>query len=138
MEISNLFSISAAGMDIERLRADVASLNMANSHAAWPVSGTGYQPLRVVSSNSGFDTQLKRWATPPGASIEISNAEPREVMEVGNPLANEHGFVRYPAVNQMTEMFTMMTALRAYEANVVAFNISRTMAIKALDIGGQT
>jgi flagellar basal-body rod protein FlgC len=33
-------------------------------------------------------------------------------------------------------MMTMMSAIRSYEANVAALNISRQMAVKALEIGG--
>ena len=34
------------------------------------------------------------------------------------------------------EMINMMTATRAYEANVRAMNAARTMALRALEIGG--
>jgi flagellar basal-body rod protein FlgC len=35
-------------------------------------------------------------------------------------------------------MVSLMSATRAYEANVAAMNTARTMALKALDIGGNT
>ena len=41
-----------------------------------------------------------------------------------------------PGVNQVTEMVNLASALRAYEANVVAMNAAKTMALKALDLGG--
>jgi flagellar basal-body rod protein FlgC len=34
-------------------------------------------------------------------------------------------------------MMTVMTALRAYEANLAALQVTRTLAGKALEIGGQ-
>jgi flagellar basal-body rod protein FlgC len=45
--------------------------------------------------------------------------------------------VAYPGVDHTAEMLNLNTALRAYEANVAAMNAAKTMAAKALDIGGQ-
>jgi len=43
--------------------------------------------------------------------------------------------VTLPNVNLMEEMVNLMSASRAYEANVTAFNAAKTMALKALEIG---
>ncbi len=74
----------------------------------------------------------------PEATIEPTVIAPRMVYEPGHPFANERGFVAYPGVDAATEMVTIMTALRAYEANVAALNAARTMTLRALDIGGGT
>ena len=63
---------------------------------------------------------------------------PRLVQEPGHPLANEQGLVAYPAVDAATEMVSLMSATRAYEANVAALNTARTLALKTLDIGRNT
>ena len=57
------------------------------------------------------------------------------MLEPGHPQADVQGFVTYPGVDTATEMMTIMDAMRAYEANVAAMNASRTMAMKALEIG---
>jgi flagellar basal-body rod protein FlgC len=44
--------------------------------------------------------------------------------------------VALPGVDHVSEMVNLITALRAYEANVVAMNAAKTMAVKALEIGG--
>jgi flagellar basal-body rod protein FlgC len=59
------------------------------------------------------------------------------VYEPGNPDANAKGYVAYPNINLVTEMVSMMTATRAYEANVSALNAAKAMALKALEIGGK-
>ena len=43
----------------------------------------------------------------------------------------------YPGVDTLTEMMTLMVASRAYEADVAAFNAAKSMAMKALEIGGR-
>ncbi|MGI6120129.1 MAG: flagellar basal body rod protein FlgC [Desulfosporosinus sp.] len=53
------------------------------------------------------------------------------VAEPGLPV----GYVRLPNVNIVTEMVNMISASRAYEANVTAINVSKSMASKALEIG---
>ena len=60
----------------------------------------------------------------------------RQVFEPSHPDANAEGYVSYPNVNPVAEMVDLMTATRAYEANVQAVNATRKMADAALSIGG--
>jgi flagellar basal-body rod protein FlgC len=149
MDYRQSFSTSAIGMTFERARVDVAALNLANANTAQSVDGTGYRPMRVVARNilaaSSFSSLMNE--APAGASangvdgvpnfsLEPVVANPRLVYEPGHPMANGQGFVSYPGVDTATETLTMMSAMRAYEANVAAMNASKTMALKALEIGG--
>ncbi|MGM9489679.1 flagellar basal body rod protein FlgC [Ideonella sp. YS5] len=140
MATPNPFAISAVGMDIERLRADVAAMNLANANVAVGVNGEGYRPMQVVARGAAgvtpFGTQFEQWMQAPSVSVEPTLATTRQVLEPGHPLADDKGFVRYPAVDHTSEMLTMMGAMRAYEANVAAMNMTRAMALKALEIGG--
>jgi flagellar basal-body rod protein FlgC len=52
-----------------------------------------------------------------------------------HPDADAHGNVAYPNVDVTTEMTDMLSATRAYEANVTVVNASKAMALKALEIG---
>lgn len=133
------FAISAAGMDVERLRVDVAAMNMANANVALDASGAGFSPMQVVVKQpraAAESAAFTHWLQAPTASVERLPDSPRQVQEPGHPLADAQGFVRYPAVDHTREMLTVMGAMRAYEANVAALNMTRMMALKALDIGG--
>lgn len=139
MDYSQTFAISAAGMNVERLRVDVSALNLANANAAMTANGVNYQPLRVVAAAShvpSFGTLVGGGLAGPQAVVEPSTQLPRQVLEPGNPAADAQGFVRYPGVDTTVEMMTLMSATRAYEANVSALNAARSMAMKALEIGG--
>ncbi len=70
------------------------------------------------------------------ASVEEMDAEPRMVFDPSHPEADEKGFIAYPNVDPVSEMVNLITTTRAYEANVRAFNAAKTMALKALEIGG--
>jgi len=139
MDFSQTFAISAAGMNVERLRVDVAALNLANANAAIVPGGIGYQPLRVATSASagtGFGALVGGALAAPQAVVEPAAVAPRQVLDPGNPAANAQGFVQYPGVDTTVEMMTLMSATRAYEANVSALAAARSMALKALEIGG--
>jgi len=141
MNYSQGFAISALGMNIERARVDVAALNLANANTVQGVGGVTYKPLRVVVNPGAFDEMISAGvdATARKASPVLlvpTDASPRRVHEPGNPLADERGFVSYAGVDMATEMISLMSATRAYEANVAAMNTSRALALRALDIGG--
>jgi flagellar basal-body rod protein FlgC len=71
-------------------------------------------------------------------AVQPLNLPPRLVHEPGHPDADARGFVAYPAVDPLREMLTLMSATRAYEANLSALNAARTMAQRALEIGGNS
>lgn len=57
------------------------------------------------------------------------------VYDPSHPDADENGYVTGPNVNIITEMTNMIDATRAFEANATAFNASKAMAQKGLEIG---
>lgn len=150
MDYSQVFAISAAGMTVQRTRVDIATLNLANANTVQDTNGRNYRPLQVIARSAGasftpFSQMVDQAGVPdftwagaamPMATIEPANVQPRLTYEPGHPFANERGFVAYPGVDTATEMVTLMTAMRSYEANVAAMNTARTLALKALDIGG--
>ncbi len=139
MDYSQSFAISASGMNLERTRVEVAALNLANANTVAGPDGQVYRPMRVVA-RAAFAQAVTQGlgATTPQVQLEPTQQPPRMVYEPGHPMANEQGFVAYAGVDTATEMVTLMSATRAYEANVAAMNAARTMSLKALDIGGNT
>jgi flagellar basal-body rod protein FlgC len=146
MSYQQSFAISAAGMDVERLRVEVAALNLANAHTVASSESQAFRPLQVVAQASSmtrtvegqFAARVDQALSGPSATVEATNLSPRRVLEPGHPNADAQGFVSYPGVDPAHEMLTLMSASRAYEANVAAMNAARTMALKALEIGGST
>ncbi len=144
MDYQSAFAISAAGMSAEKLRADVAALNLANANTPLSAKGAGFQPLRVMSSTRataavrGFGAMVEQGLSVDQAlSVAPYRAPARRVYEPGHPQADKDGYVSYPGVDTLTEMMALMVASRAYEADVAAFNAAKSMAMKALEIGGR-
>ena len=141
MNYLQAFAISGSGMTVEKARVDLTAANLANAHSTRAVDGTSVQPMRLVSSAKAaeFPAALSAAAAAlRGAevtSVAPLNTPPRLVYEPGHPDADEKGFVSYPGINPVTEMVTLLTAVRAYEANVAALNAAKTMALRALQLG---
>jgi len=68
------------------------------------------------------------------AEIRQDASEPRMVYDPAHPDADEKGYVAMPNINVVQEMTDLITATRAYEANVTAFNSTKSMMMKALDL----
>jgi flagellar basal-body rod protein FlgC len=132
-------------MAVERTRVEVAAMNLANANVAQaPGAPGGFQPLRVVARAAhlaSFGTLVEsglQVAGLPSVDVEPSGAPQRSVQDPGHPLANDKGFVAYAGVDPAAEMVSLMSATRAYEANVAALNTARSLALKTLDIGRNT
>jgi len=74
-----------------------------------------------------------------GAGVKIQqiaedSSAPRLVYDPTHPDANKEGYVAMPNVNVVQEMTDMITATRAYEANVSAIASTKGMLMKALEI----
>jgi len=145
MDYRAVFRISASGMDLEKLRLDTAALNLANMDTSAPAGTAAFKPLRVVSQAvaPAFSQWMQGDQAGTAGGVAASNvvetdAAPRIVHDPAHPHADAHGDVRYPGVDHTGEMINIMTALRAYEANVAALGAARSMAVHALEIGGQS
>ena len=131
-------NISASAMKAERARVDVIAKNIAHSGTTrMPDTGEPYRrevvhfaPIYKQNTEGGYDVNgvkvaqvMKDYSTP----FELIN-------DPSHPDADGEGNVRMPNVNTVKEMDELITALRAYEANVqVAENFER-MAKMGLDL----
>ena len=130
-------------MSAQRTRLDVISQNIANVNTTRDADGNVYKRKSVIFEEKtyvSFDDALINATGNLGKGVKISeifedSSEGRMVYDPSHPDADEKGYVTYPNVNTVTEMTDMIDASRSYEANVTAFNASKNMELKALDIG---
>jgi flagellar basal-body rod protein FlgC len=135
----SVLEISASGMRAERLRLETAALNLANANTVAAPGGGAVKPLRVVAQAVPFRDMLETNGPVPSfrvsAEVVRSDVADRRVLDPGHPLADQDGFITQPNVNPVVEMTQIMTAVRAYEANIKAVSAARAMAQRALEIG---
>ena len=147
--MSDLFStlnISATGLTAERLRMDVVADNIANINTTRTPEGGPYQRKLILFSEikdknsddfSSVFENIKSDELSGGVKVVgiTKDAAPfKKVYDPGHPDADKNGYVRYPNVNVITEMVDMVSASRAYEANLQAVSVFRNMSIRAIDI----
>lgn len=146
MSLFTSFDISASGMTAQRLRTDIIAQNIANVTTTRTSSGEPYRRKNVVfteKSDTGlFERTLKNaHANISGTGVKVTaitedyDTEMSLVYDPSHPDADENGYVTYPNVNVITEMTDLIDATRSYEANVTAFNASKSMASKGLEVG---
>lgn len=138
--------ISASGLTAQRLRMDVIADNIANIDTTQTDTGEPYRRKYVVfkeklADGRTFSDYLNgetAGSTAGGVSVSAVEADRSDfalVYDPTNPDANADGYVEKPNVDLSTEMVDMISAYRSYEANVTAFNATKDMAVKALEIG---
>lgn len=147
MGLFNSFNISASALSAQRIRMDIISQNIANVNTTRTEGGTPYRRKTVVFQEKEADIPFSellsqqsrdRFLTGGGVRVTgiVEDRTPfKNVYDPGHPDADENGIVSMPNVEIVTEMVNMISATRAYEANVTALNSSKSMAVKALEIG---
>ena len=144
MDLDTAFMISASGLNAQKERLNVISSNLANVESTRTPEGGPYRRKDVVFSASApansFENTLSSANSNAEQGVEVSDviSDSRPFKQVYNPQhpdADASGYVLYPNVNPMEEMVNMISASRSYEANVTAFNATKNMALKALEIG---
>jgi len=145
MDLFGVFDISAAGMSVEQTRLAIASSNLANMRTSKMADGSTYQPLSVVVRSSGVNmssfadaqtlVSAEGLPRPVVDSIAPVPAAPRLVYDPGHPDADERGFVALPAVDTLTTMLDLISVSRSYEANLRAFDITRHLIQRTIEMG---
>lgn len=134
MKIFKAMQISASGLTAERFRLDLIANNIANAQTTRTEGGGPYRRKSAVFAEV-LDRQQFLGRGVRVLSVSQDRTPARLVYEPEHPDANAEGYVAYPNVNVIQEMVDMITATRAYEANVTALNASKNMFLKALEIG---
>ena len=148
MGLFDALGISGSGLTAQRLRMDVTAENLANAQSTKDANGQPYRRKEVVLSevqSGGFGAQLAKAVgagsgsgSQPGgvevAGITQDQTPGKLVYDPGHPDADAKGYVRMPNVDTVAEMVDLISASRAYEANVTAMNAAKQMFSKTLDL----
>jgi flagellar basal-body rod protein FlgC len=163
MALDRIFSglgISASGMSLQRTRMNTIAQNIANAETTRTEQGGPYRRKFIVSKEADpvvfpkfVENEIRleqstgdhfkdepirdEIPVPTGTQlVEIAEDQmpPRLVYDPSHPDANEQGYVAMPNINTVTEMVDMISAARAFEANLTALNAAKDMNRKALEI----
>jgi flagellar basal-body rod protein FlgC len=139
MNLISGVDVTASALNAQKIRLDIVAQNIANAETTRTAEGGPYQ-RQVVSfeselvksqqANGGLPLQTVKVAsisTDPTAGSKVYNPQ--------HPDAGPDGMVTMPNVNLAFEMVDLITASRAYEANLSIVKNAKQMAEKALEIG---
>lgn len=147
MDLFGIFDICTAGMSVEQARLAAAAANLANARTSRTADGTPYQPLSVVvrsmpathANYAAAEASLRADALPRPMVQTVTQLQsaPRLVYDPGHPDADERGFVALPAVDTLSTMLDLVAVSRGYEANLRAFDLTRQLIERTLEIGSR-
>lgn len=140
MAFLSSMDISASALSAQRMRMDVISENIANAQTTKTFSGEPYRRKIALLSerqNSSFSSIFN--SAIGGGVVVSAIVEDQSDFELNydpdDPNANEDGYVQMPNVDETKEIIDLMSATRSYEANVTVLNATKSIAMKALEIG---
>jgi len=161
MGVFDSLDISATGLTAQRIRMDLIAENLANVNTTSTPQGGPYRRKDAIfaSLDLGWDfspsmqsfSHFLTSAALGGKAIHSTwtgttkgvkvvdivevQRQPKMVYQPQHPDANAQGYVAMPNIDAVSEMVNMISAARAYEANVTALSAAKSMMEKALEIG---
>lgn len=131
---------------------DVISNNIANVQTTRTTDGGAFRRKRVVLRPRNDELEFHSRLLPQplwkglGEGVRVIKLEEdrspfRLVYDPDHPdaikIGPKKGYVEYPNVNIVTEMVDMISASRAYEANVTVIQNASQMFMRGLEIGSR-
>lgn len=146
MSMFTAFDINASGLTAQRYRMDIISENVANANTTRTEDGRPYVRKVVTFEEKDGQTPFSRVMNSQmdkytGKGVKVAGVHEdtvtpmNMVYDPSHPDADENGYVTYPNVNIITEMTNLIDATRSFEANATAFNATKSMALKGLELG---
>ncbi len=134
----SIMDISSSALIAERIRMNIIANNIANANTTNAGDGKPFR-RRVVVYEPKFQNELKNSERGSGQlggvqvkEIKMSKEPFPSVYNPGHPDADKNGIVLNTNVNGTTEMVDMMTASRAYEANLAIMRSAQRMVNRTL------
>ncbi|HZK91948.1 MAG TPA: flagellar basal body rod protein FlgC [Stellaceae bacterium] len=138
MSLFGALSIAGTGMSAEAERLSATASNVANANSAVAPGGQPYRAREVVfeavAPEGADDASSVGMAGVKVAAVVESAAPTHRVYDPGSSFANASGYVEMPNVNPVDEMVNMISAQQDYQANLEAFNVAKTLALRTLTI----
>ena len=136
MGMFDAIDVSASGLTAERMRMDVVAENLANAQTTRGADGQPYRRKEVILADrgGGFGASLSAAMGVEVAGIAQDQTPLKRLYDPGHPDADAEGYVAMPNVDTVSEMVDLITAQRAYEANVTAMQAAKQMFSKTLEL----
>lgn len=139
MDFLTSFKICSSGLAAQRAKMDVITSNLANVETTKTAEGGPYRKKTVVLAaeplEGSFNRALKDAVRTVKVEKIVEDKAVKMVHDPSHPDADAKGYVAKPDISMVTEMADMITTSRNYEACVTAFDATKSMVLKAMEIG---
>lgn len=146
MGILDSMDVGANALRTQGLRLDIHAKNIANVDTPNYIRKI---PILTETNDVSFNGVMSEMRTgnfAGGSSMYLKGGveftgmveDPtigEKIYKPGHPDADKNGYIRASNVNPMVEIADAMLAQRAYEANLALVNITKSMAMRATEIG---
>jgi flagellar basal-body rod protein FlgC len=139
MSLAATLAIAGSGMAAEAERLTAVASNLANANSIVTSSGAPYRAREVVfkaiPQSEGIDGPSATGMAGVRVAGVVESAEPlRPTYDPGSSFADANGYVTMPNVNPVEELANMISAQQDYQANLEAFNVAKSLALRTLAI----
>jgi flagellar basal-body rod protein FlgC len=139
MDLITGIAATGSALNAQKTRLDVVAQNIANSHTTKSADGSPYK-RQVVTFEAELSNRIagKAHGTKEGVKVAAVSADPtpgQKIYDPRHPDADAQGMVTMPNVNVSREMVDLITASRAYEANLSVVKAARQMAQRTIEMG---
>ncbi|HLR12957.1 MAG TPA: flagellar basal body rod protein FlgC [Burkholderiaceae bacterium] len=137
MSTTSIFQIAGSALTAQSQRLNTTASNLANADTAATPGSQAYRARQVVFQLDPAVTDKGRSVVGGVrvAGVVESTAPGRLQYEPGHPLANADGYIEMPNVDVVAETVNMISASRAYQANVEVINTTKSLMARTLTIG---
>jgi len=131
---------AATALTAERARVEVAVSNLANAESTRGPNGQPYRRRDVVLASAPENTFAAALGEASAVGVKVAGVveDPtpfKRRYDPSHPDADGDGFVAMPNVDVPNEMVDMLSATRAYQANLSAIGMIRDLISRALELG---
>jgi flagellar basal-body rod protein FlgC len=139
MPLFTALAIAGSGMAAEAERLTAVASNIANANSVATSAGAAYRAREVVFAavpalDSDDAPTTAGMAGVRVAGVVESAAPLRMSYDPDSEFADANGYVTMPNVNPVEEMVNMISAQQDYQANLEAFNVAKSLALRTLTI----
>lgn len=143
MSLFGAISVSASGMEAQRVRAELITENLANADTTRTPGGGPYRRKDAVFSTAPVEGSFAGTlaeASSGGAQgvmvagVLVDQSDPDRRYLPGHPDADADGYVSFPKISPAEEMVDLMSASRGYEANIAAISTVKDMIGRSLEL----
>jgi flagellar basal-body rod protein FlgC len=139
MDYLTSFRICSSGLTAQRAKMDVITSNIANIETTKTPEGGPYKKKTVVLSSGPISGNFNVALKDAVRTVKVEKIEEdksvKMVYDPAHPDADGKGYVAKPNISMVMEMADMITTSRNYEACVTAFDATKSMVLKSMEIG---